>query len=106
MKRGSTCSPDEPPAAPMRGRWRYPGVVPHVAALMRATGAVAEMAEGEKKPPILSYAIALPLAGMESRIMLRQPLFGARRRSQERAATAEFIALADYVALRGATQNT
>jgi hypothetical protein len=46
MKRGSPCSPDEPPVARMRGRWRYPGAVPHVAALMPATGVLAEMAEG------------------------------------------------------------
>ena len=30
MKRGSTRSPDEPPVARMRGRWRHPGAVPHV----------------------------------------------------------------------------
>jgi hypothetical protein len=43
MKKGSTRSPDEPLVARMRGRWRHPGAVPHVAALMRATGILAEM---------------------------------------------------------------
>jgi hypothetical protein len=47
----------------MRGRWRHPGAVPHVAALMRATGVLAETAEDKKKRPISSYAIALPRAG-------------------------------------------
>src|SRR3984893_6593287 len=49
VKRAGTRSPDEPPVARMRGRWRHPGAVPHVAALMRATGVLAEMAEGKKK---------------------------------------------------------
>jgi hypothetical protein len=66
MKRGSTRSPDEPAVARMRGRWRHPGAVPHVAALMRATGVLAEMAEGKKKPPISSYAMALPASGRGS----------------------------------------
>jgi hypothetical protein len=33
----------------MRGRWRHPGAVPHVAALLRATGVLAEMAEAKNK---------------------------------------------------------
>ena len=57
MKRGSTRSPDEPPVARMRGRWRHPGAVPHLAALMRVTGVLVEMGESKKKRPISSYAI-------------------------------------------------
>ena len=61
--RVSTRSPDEPPVARMRGRWRHPGAVPQVAALMRATDVLAEMAEVKKKRPTSSYAIALPAGG-------------------------------------------
>jgi len=54
MKRGSTRSPDEPPVARLRGRWRHPGAVPHVAASI-----LAETAEAKKKPPISLFAMAL-----------------------------------------------
>jgi hypothetical protein len=63
MKRSGTRSPDEPPVARMRGRWRHPGAFLRVAALMRATGVLEAMGEGKKERPISSYAIALPLWG-------------------------------------------
>jgi hypothetical protein len=38
---------------------------------MRATGVLAEMAERKKKPPISSYAMALPRAGRgDARILV------------------------------------
>jgi hypothetical protein len=74
-KKGSARSPDEPAVTRMRGRWRHPGAVPHIAALMRATGKLAELAVGKKKRSILSNAIALRQAGRGSRLRRGDVIF-------------------------------
>ena len=60
MKRGSTCSPDEPAVARMRGRRRHPGAAPHLAALMRATGWLDRF----RDVSLIAASIGLPATGL------------------------------------------
>jgi len=58
------------------------GQSPHVVALVRATGVLAEMGEGKKKRPISSYAIALPASGRGSALRLGLAVVSTNRASR------------------------